>query len=390
MTRALSSSSNLQRRFLCNGSARAESRFMDAVAKGIAHIVESEVADEGTLLHRLDAHPELPRDELSGNQKRALERNAELRQKFMEANRSTYGIREDEPCVVFKDDIEYWLCAADGLPYSDPVTHEGFPGHPDLVYYYPRLKLAIIFDSKFGRIPVTHAAVNFQLKSYFVMVAENFECERVIVAVTQPWVKAPNDFHAAEYTAADLEPCRAEIIGILESCIAPDAKRVPSDDACKYCKAAGSEFCPEYLKMATLQAIDAIDKMTIEELEAAGPELERAVKVHAKWQTRMKFLAKEHPEQLHCYFLRPTGSITSVPDLREALSRMQVKSRLLGLTIDEVLDLILDCSKLSLPQLFGRVAKQLGIDEDKAQVLVKPILGELVVEKEKEPSLKRG
>jgi hypothetical protein len=145
-------------------------------------------SEEGTLLHRLDANQDEPRGELINQQQReVLERNESLRQQFLDRELPRLGISPDAKVVKFVE-REFLLCDFDGEPL---ISHgQKVPGHPDLIYWYPDFLVAIIFDSKFGRIEVSPAWLNLQLKSYFVMFCENFSPETVIVAITQPWAKA--------------------------------------------------------------------------------------------------------------------------------------------------------------------------------------------------------
>ena len=109
--------------------------------------------------------------------------------------------------------------------------------------------------------------MNEQLRFYFVVFCDYFpEVERVICAITQPWGGKENDFHSAEYDAADAPAFKKDIIDILRATEDPKAERHPSKEACTYCCAKGE--CRVAFKPAQELSLVHPDKLTAPELEA--------------------------------------------------------------------------------------------------------------------------
>lgn len=374
--RALSSASSLQRRALCKGSALAEHGLPSE---------ESSDAAEGTLLHNLDANPELDRSELDEEQVFALEKNKALRDEFFARSLSSLGVPNDAPRKEFVEQ-ELWLCGVDGLPWKSPLNGEGFPGHPDRVVYFPEQKVAVIFDSKFGRIEVPHSAINYQLKVYAVMFAENFECNKVIVAITQP--RCSNPFHAAEYSGKDIPKFKQEILNILADTLDLNAKRVPSIEACKYCRAQGTERCPESLQVAKDIAVTRIDELTIDQLEAMSTQIELAKSVCEAWTDRMKAILATNPELIKHHELKSTGNTRSCKDSAAAFDRA-FKAGYLGTDIRNAALEFNTCVTVSIPKLETLVGKNLGLKKELAKLRVSDALLDAIEEKPKAPSLKR-
>jgi hypothetical protein len=114
------------------------------------------------------------------------------------------------------------------------------PGHCDDWVYYPRLKLLIITDAKFGFVEVTPAPLNLQLRSYAVMGSQEWDVDTCIVAIAQPrayMIEGAERLTIARYDRADLVLAKRQILDWEKQWLAKDAKRRASEDACRYCKA---------------------------------------------------------------------------------------------------------------------------------------------------------
>lgn len=361
--RAINSGSNLLRRRLCPGSANAEIGFGN----------ESSVyADEGRLLHHHDEHPEQSRDNLTSKQRGAIERNAGLRERFITAQRE--ALQLGEPDKIFRE-REFFLCGEDGIPI-EPL----FPAHPDLIYYYRAEKVAFIFDSKFGRLPVPTADANLQLRSYAVCFAEEFDCERVFVAVTQPWLSAPDDFHAAEYTGESLPSFKRELLSIIAATKPENAPRIPSIEACHFCKAKAD--CREAQVIIHQVALAKVNTIPIPELEKMWPEARRARQVIDAIEERLKKIARECPAALSTLRLGDGQTIRCVDETADALNRLANEAGFDGLESE-----LLNCASLSLTLIEECVARRTGMTAMDAKNRVETILGDLIERSEKSASL---
>lgn len=366
--RAINSASNLLRRKLCPGSANAE--------RGLPEDV-SAYATEGTLLHWHDANPDAPRDSLTAGQREVLVKNESARLKFVQSQLQKLkadgkDLLAGETPKVFSE-REFMLCGEDMMPVSPD-----FPAHPDWVFYYASIQTAFIFDSKFGRVEVPQAELNMQLRTYAVVFSDEFPCERIYVAITQPWAAQPNDFHAAQYCGADMAHFRREILGIVAATEFPDAPRHASVAACAYCKARAS--CREAQKIVQELAVRAVNGVTVEELERMWPEAKRARDVVDQIELRLKKIARELPDALKTLKLGSTGETRKVADLAATIARLESS----GLEWHE----ILSCCNLSLASLEELFAKRgAGMTSRAAEQAVQTILGEMIESTPKEQKL---
>jgi len=117
-------------------------------------------------------------------------------------------------------------------------------GKPDVVSV--NAPNALVIDYKTGRGDVTDATGNMQLRALAVLISDNYWADTVTVAIVQPLA---GPVSTCTYTSTDLDRARSEITGIIDAIQKPDAPRIPSAKACKYCKAKG--VCPEAQKLAT-------------------------------------------------------------------------------------------------------------------------------------------
>lgn len=372
--RADNSSSCLQRRMLCPGSAHAE--------RGLPE-EENEFSSEGDLLHWHDAHPEADRSGLTEKQRGILDSNHYLRERFLKTDLQRMEIAPESEFREFRDSPEapheLFLCDENGMPLNPP-----FPGHPDVVRYYPEHQVAYIFDSKFGRKPVPAAYLNMQLRSYAVMFTENFDCRAVIAAITQPWLPHPDNFHAVEYSGEALPQYKREILSVLEATRPADAPRIPSVEACAFCKAKA--FCREALKVTTELAIVRIKELTVDELEAMGAEIEIAKTVINSWENRIKYIGEKKPELLKHYELGEPQIIKEITDPSAAFKVLR-EVGLLPKKVEEAIALFLSVSDTSRNQLEQLVARVNDLAIKDAQSKLSVALGSLISEKRKARSI---
>jgi hypothetical protein len=372
--RADNSSSCLHRRKLCPGSANMERGLPDE---------RNEFSAEGDLLHWHDARPEVDRGTLTEKQRQILDRNKWLRDRFLAVDRRRVEIPDDAPFKVFRDpDVELFLCDVDGIPIEPP-----FPGHPDMVIWYPDYQVAYIFDSKFGRIAVQQADMNMQLRSYAVMWAENFTCREVVAAITQPWLPTGEDFHSVSYDGNVLPEYKQEILDILAATRPADAPRNPSIEACTYCKGKNG-YCREAIAVATELAVARIKELNIDELEAMSLDIELGQKVIDGWERRMKYVMETKPELVKHHSLSEPQILREIKD-PEAAFEILLEVGLLGKDRKSALKLFFACSDVSRNMLEQIIAKENDLTTKDAQERVASALGELIVPKVKARSIVR-
>ncbi len=129
---------------------------------------------------------------------------------------------------------------------------EGMFGTADFVFYDGRAKVLHVIDYKHGQGVAVEVEDNPQLKYYAVgaLLAHDLHSVkalsqvRVVVTIVQP--RKPHDdgpVRSTEYRAGDLlEWALTELRMAVLATQDPDAPLVPSEDACRWCKAKGA--CP--------------------------------------------------------------------------------------------------------------------------------------------------
>src|SRR6267142_3038948 len=133
----------------------------------------------------------------------------------------------------------------------DELRHSG---RVDTIYRHELRALVIDYKSLFSDIPAS--SKNKQLRDYAVLVRENLLVDEIGVALIQPRVS-----HSPEiclYDRADLLKAKGELCERVNASNAVDAKRTPSEMACKFCLAAARGTCVEYQQWAGQIAPPAI------------------------------------------------------------------------------------------------------------------------------------
>lgn len=108
---------------------------------------------------------------------------------------------------------------------------------------------SLVIDWKFGRELVEVAASNLQLRCYAVLMDINYPRERAVVAIVQPYAEPERRVTICGYGRKDLDQATMELVQIAKTIEDGKDKRVVGPQ-CKYCKAAGTQRCPESLQNA--------------------------------------------------------------------------------------------------------------------------------------------
>jgi len=117
---------------------------------------------------------------------------------------------------------------------------EEFSGEVDRIDFFGD-ETAVITDFKTGRVSQSNAAENYQLRAYVVLVKASFpKLKRIFSTIIQPLA---GGITIAEYEKDDIHAATDEIKGILFDAKEANALRIPSEDACKWCRA--KEVCPD-------------------------------------------------------------------------------------------------------------------------------------------------
>jgi CRISPR/Cas system-associated exonuclease Cas4 (RecB family) len=200
---------------------------------------------------------------------------------------------------------------------------ERWSGKPDVVAL-SQVHLdrhALVIDYKTGRGDVTDATGNMQLRALAVLVADQFWADRVTVAIVQPLA---GPVSTCTYDSAALDVARAEITAIIDSIHKPDAPRIPSAKACKYCRAKG--VCPEAQKLAMDTPLMvsrngrelSISPERIAEFMEQVPAIEAVVEAV---KAKAKRMLEADPAAIPGWTLKPGGETETIVDPTTVFNR---------------------------------------------------------------------
>ena len=376
--RPLTSASNIHRRAECPGSAHAEFGLPNE---------DSEAASEGTMLHTHMAEPTLDRTHLTHEQLKTLHSATEGNATIWEMVAAASTRRGDTWNGEYTqgEEIELWLRR--GLR---PV----FSGHCDLWRYYPAAKLLVILDYKFGRVPVEDAESNLQLRAYACMGADKWDCDHVLVAINQPRLPYEQRLTIAEYTREALQQAKAQLLATYDAAHNPDgspredAPRKASESACRYCRA--SLECPTYRETYSFlaEAAPMGKQVYVQDrlMRIGDTDLDKvytACKFAALIQDSAKdeILRRLKLGGMPAWQSTPGRKNTDIIDRPRAVRLLQG----IGLPIEAVLE----CAKISLPDLAEELRRRNGLKQKEAKEQIYLTLQPVIEVKDTAPILKR-
>lgn len=215
------SASGMPRIYACPGSFLAEQ-----AATGEDHTDKSD-AEKGTRVHDALCGA-LDPETLSADEFRTFELCREQADQIV---RDFLG--DEAPTALITDNVRLWITEALELVCS---------AKPDRVVVAGSRAVVIEFKALLGNHE--QAAGNVQLRTQAVAVVESFDVDEVLVAKVQPLAGKPS---LAVYLSGDLKQAREEVIERCKLAITPGQPRTPSAEACRYCRARGTNACPESL-----------------------------------------------------------------------------------------------------------------------------------------------
>ena len=122
----------------------------------------------------------------------------------------------------------------------------------------------LVLDWKFGRKAVDQADVNDQLRFAAAVAWQEYYPESVFVGIVAPRAEGER-VTVARFSSAQCQAAHAEMVAGALRAMQPSQPRCPSAGACHYCRARGTEACPESIAEATALA-------TVANSEIATPE----------------------------------------------------------------------------------------------------------------------
>lgn len=300
--------SNLLRRKLCPGSARMEWQTPDTAEE------DSEYAAEGTLLHRHFADKAMDRSHLTDAQRDLLEMADKLQVECIRQAEEFASIPENEE---FTEGYELALIFHE---WKGEVQVPMFPGTCDYWRYYPRQRVLIIQDAKFGYVEVQPAEGNIQLAAYGIMGSDLFDCSQLFCAIIQPRMPYGQRMTVAFYSREQLPAVRREISTIYGGSLRPDAPLSASEEACRLCRA--KLVCPafkeQFHQVATVNT-DNLLSLDPDRFGQVGDAIKLAAMIKDAWSNEA--VRRIEAGELPGWKLKGNGSVRELTDTKAAYNR---------------------------------------------------------------------
>lgn len=276
-----------------------------------------------------------------------------------------------------------------GFPMLSDPTREAevemadglWTGHLDAWLRHPAGTEYHVIDWKTGWADVVDAAANAQLRVYACLVARFMDdglpvCGHIVTRTGATSVRYEPDAMRAAWD---------EMESVAQAALADEAKRIPSPLACKYCRAFGTERCPETLALPAVakaampdadEKVRALVPSQLAELLGLATLVERLAK---KLREEAKVRLEADPNAIPGWTLKPGAVRRSIEETATAVDRL-VKA---GLPQDAVLAA---CS-LSVPEAAKVASDVRNLKRKDGEAWVMAALDGLVEEKRAAPSL---
>jgi len=224
----LPSASSFEQLDLCPGSVRAQEGLEEERTKDAKHGEETHEALAGNLppptdLAKLNTFTECQ----------------EIEANLLEEWKVTIGYKEGD---TIQEVREHRLPLYQG--YSKVAT-----GKFDVYYLHEESKSALCIDYKTLYGDHAPAPGNQQLRGAAIMIADEYLCRNVTVALIQP--NAYPKASSCTYDTQTLSHARQERFQRLKAARDPNAPRIPGKKQCAFCKARATARCPESIEKCT-------------------------------------------------------------------------------------------------------------------------------------------
>jgi len=367
----------MARRELCPGSAAAEAAFPEKEE-------ESEYSKEGTLLHAIDAEPELANQhKLTAEQLDVLKVAQRVDEQIFAAVAQNLRLAPNEPFEEGRE-TELWLYR--GLKQL-------IPGHCDRWRFYPRPSVLVVIDKKFGRNVVTPADANIQLRNYAVMGYKKKKAKHVLVAINQPRLPMEERLSIAEYTEEQIPAAQKHLLAIWDGAHNPDGTprtdvpRIAGEEQCRYCSArlvcdarrAKFDWLSIAAEAEKEQFTGALSNLTNTQLDKVHQAVAFAGLI--KDDVKAEIARRVEAGSMTNYEMKRTGNTSKITDTAKAIALLEG----IGCKREDLI------AMASLP--LGKIAEDIyfreGITQIAAKKKVAEALNPVLEVTPKEPSLKR-
>lgn len=205
--------------------------------------------------------------------------------------------------------------------------------------------------------------------------AEKFYC-----AIIQPRVEKERQVTLCEYSWKEIQEAKREIAGILAAAENPNATRTPSIDACRYCRAKGTERCPE--TQGVVLAVSRFGQGLLEPVDL--PKMLDACEIAEKVIEAVKARAKEvlvSGEEIPGWTLKEGNKVRVISDPTKAYQALA------GHVPAEV---FAGCCTVKVGQLETAFKKATALKGKAAVEAFEMKLGEAMALKQNSPTLARA
>lgn len=267
-------------------------------------------------------------------------------------------------------------------------------GHADLIVYCND-GVVLLSDWKFNFLSVPEAARNIQLMGYAYLLSKQQTAPTPFEEIHTVLIAGGNEnpFTAAVYNPGTIERAEKHLFAIVRDAVAADARRIPSEDSCKYCPAKCTQRCPETLALIEehgTELVGADENIQLPATKQDARDLYDKAKflrsLCEKYEGMVKEAVQADPEGWADFFtLQSTGSTRTIKDAQAAYE--------VFVDTNSLLDAETFLSLVSLP--IGKLEaackdslKERGVPVKDQKMMIAGLLGDNLELKEKAPSLK--
>jgi hypothetical protein len=265
-----------------------------------------------------------------------------------------------------------------------------FTGHPDVVEiwenedgHYVR---GLVWDTKTGWREQTEPASNLQVRIYvYLAFMAHPEIDEIYAGLIPSRFKTPPP---VLYNRLDLPAIEANLADIWNAANKPDAPRIPSYDACLYCRARATDRCKETIpmnnKLAIIKAESLLATLTPKEKGMLLEEcsiIEGNIKIA---RLRLKQELSENPDAVEGWGLVPGDVRGSIPN---AEACYQIVSDFM--TQEEFQSSLKVAQKPLKDAIKDYLVEKEGINGKAAAARIKAILAPVTILKQGEDRLER-
>lgn len=365
--RETTSASNVYRRKLCPGSARAEAAVIE---QG-----NTDAADEGTLLHPFACDRRLSREHLTDKQ-RALLARADSADESLEAQaRDWMGV------AVIGDTAAPAVYRFERLEIKGPDRERLFSGESDLVRYWPTRAGALIEDFKLGFVQVPPAAHNYQLAAYAVMWRDFLELDSALVAINQP--KTKGGVSLAEYKPDGIEKARRELAAIVHASEDASAPLIAGEDQCRFCRAKlhCEAYKQKFQPLALKPDAQVIGDLEPDKLKAMLEAVRFAARIADPVIAEVTRRVEEQEPGFEDWMMKDNGETKQFTDLVGAFRA--VSDYMAAVGRDFTGTDFTDCTELKWTRLLELFQERTGFPKTRAQKLLLEIVNPFLTFKPK-------